>query len=212
MNDRYPIPNLCPTALHRETLVIQRSRFIASLGHTPDTDRARAFIQRIQQEFPEATHNCWAFAVGPPEDTAHVGYSDDGEPRGTAGRPMLTVLLHGGVGQLTAVVTRYFGGIKLGTGGLVRAYQQLVKIGLDTLPTREHCLTATVDVILDYSHVTPLLRLLPAMQATITSETFGVDVTYSLTLPADQLVAFTTAVTELTGGAVLISPGDTMLP
>lgn len=86
-----------------------------------------------------------------PGQTSKVGYSDDGEPHGTAGRPMLTMLLHGGVGELSAVVTRYFGGIKLGTGGLVRAYQGMVKLGLETLPTREHMIPARVEVVLDLS-------------------------------------------------------------
>lgn len=125
--------------------------FIVSLAHTPTPEAAKAFIERIKQEFPDATHNCWAYAAGAPGQTSKVGYSDDGEPHGTAGRPMLTMLLHGGVGELSAVVTRYFGGIKLGTGGLVRAYQGMVKLGLETLPTREHMIPARVEVVLDLS-------------------------------------------------------------
>ncbi|NLG62975.1 MAG: hypothetical protein GX539_12100, partial [Candidatus Cloacimonetes bacterium] len=101
--------------------MVQRSRFIATLAHAPDVESARAFIEEVRAEFPDATHNCWAFVAGPPGSTSHVGFSDAGEPHGTAGRPMLDVLLHSGIGEVAAVVTRYFGGVKLGKGGLVRA-------------------------------------------------------------------------------------------
>ena len=138
MSVSYFIPDLAPEDLHRCEEIVRRSRFIVSLAHTPTPEAAKSFIERIKQEFPDATHNCWAYAAGAPGQTSKVGYSDDGEPHGTAGRPMLTMLLHGGVGELSAVVPRYFGGIKLGTGGLVRAYQGMVKLGLETLPTREH--------------------------------------------------------------------------
>ena len=204
MSQGYNIPDLPEGGLHRDELIIQRSRFLVSLAHTPCQITAKAFIQRIQTTFPDATHNCWAFAAGPPGDTAQVGYSDDGEPHGTAGRPMLTVLLHGGVGEVTAVVTRYFGGIKLGTGGLVRAYQQLVKLGLETLPVREHRQLMAMELVIDYSHVTPILRLLPQFFATVTHEAFAADVTYVVTLPEDQGEAFARAVTECTAGAVLM--------
>ena len=132
MSVSYFIPDLAPEDLHRCEEIVRRSRFIVSLAHTPTPEAAKSFIERIKQEFPDATHNCWAYAAGAPGQTSKVGYSDDGEPHGTAGRPMLTMLLHGGVGELSAVVTRYFGGIKLGTGGLVRAYQGMVKLGLET--------------------------------------------------------------------------------
>ena len=88
-------------------------------------------------EFPDATHNCWAYVAGPPASTGRVGMSDAGEPHGTAGRPMLTVLLHSGVGEIAAVVTRYYGGIKLGTGGLVKAYGGAVLAALEALPRVE---------------------------------------------------------------------------
>ncbi|MFQ8890076.1 MAG: IMPACT family protein [Bilophila wadsworthia] len=125
----------------------RRSRFIVSLAiRRPEAANPSSMDQT---GIPDATHNCWAYAAGAPGQTSKVGYSDDGEPHGTAGRPMLTMLLHGGVGELSAVVTRYFGGIKLGTGGLVRAYQGMVKLGLETLPTREHMIPARVEVVLD---------------------------------------------------------------
>src|SRR5690606_17190774 len=126
----YPIP----AATHRTEQTIQRSRFIATLAHAPTVDAARARIDDVRAGFPDATHNCWAFLAGPPGSTAHVGFSDAGEPHGTAGRPMLDVLLHSGIGEVAAVVTRYYGGVKLGKGGLVRAYGGAVQHALATLP------------------------------------------------------------------------------
>lgn len=208
MSTSYQIPDLAPEAIHREEEVIRRSRFIVSLAHTPDPDTAKAFIDRIRREFPDATHNCWAYATGAPGQTSQVGYSDDGEPHGTAGRPMLTMLLHGGVGELSAVVTRYFGGIKLGTGGLVRAYQGMVKLGLETLPTREHMIASRLEVILDYPHITLFRRMLQDYRASVIEENFGVDATYRLLLPSQNIEALKKALMELTEGAVLISRLD----
>ena len=208
MSIAYLVPDLAPETLHRSEEVIRRSRFIVSLAHTPDPESAKAFIERIKREFPDATHNCWAYAAGAPGQTGKVGYSDDGEPHGTAGRPMLTVLLHGGVGELSAVVTRYFGGIKLGTGGLVRAYQGMVQLGLETLPTREHMIPARIEVVLDYPHITVFRRLLPEYRATVAAETFGVDASYELLLPDQNIPALEAALTELTDGAVLVTRLD----
>jgi len=93
---------------------IKRSRFITSLAPAPTVEAARALIAAVSAEFADANHNCWAYVVGPPGSTGQIGMSDDGEPHGTAGRPMLNVLLHSGIGDIVAVVTRYFGGTLLG--------------------------------------------------------------------------------------------------
>ena len=185
MSVSYFIPDLAPEDLHRCEEIVRRSRFIVSLAHTPTPEAAKSFIERIKQEFPDATHNCWAYAAGAPGQTSKVGYSDDGEPHGTAGRP-----------------------IKLGTGGLVRAYQGMVKLGLETLPTREHMIPARVEVVLNYPHITVFRRLLPDYRATVASENFGVDATYELLLPDQNIPALETALTELTDGAVLITRLD----
>lgn len=126
MADRYNVPNLAAGEIHRAEETIHRSRFIVTMARVSSPEEAKAFIDSIRAEHDQATHNCWAYVAGEPGSTAQIGASDDGEPKGTAGRPMLTVLLHCGVGEIAAVVTRYFGGILLGTGGLVRAYQGLL--------------------------------------------------------------------------------------
>ncbi len=142
---RYPIP----ARSHRVEEEIKRSRFITTLGYTPDVEAARAFVAGVSTEFADANHNCWAYVVGPPGATAQIGMSDDGEPHGTAGRPMLTVLLHSGIGDICAVVTRYFGGTLLGKGGLVRAYSGGVQLALGDLPTLERVPRTELEVVID---------------------------------------------------------------
>lgn len=201
----YAVPNLPENAVHRCEAIIRRSRFIVTLAHTPSVDAARSFVERIRREFPDATHNCWAFAAGPPGDTNRIGYSDDGEPHGTAGRPMLAVLLYGQVGELAAVVTRYFGGIKLGTGGLVRAYQEMVQKGLATLPVRDHMVLTRLEVIFDYCHLAHFRRLVSEHHAIVANEAFGMDVACQILIADTEISAFSTALRNATGGMVLIS-------
>jgi len=198
---RYPIP----ARTHRVEEEIRRSRFITTVGYAPTVEEARAFIRAIRQEFADATHNVWAYQVGPPGSTAQIGYSDDGEPHGTAGRPAFTVLQHSGIGDIVAVVTRYFGGTKLGKGGLVRAYSGGVKLALETLPLAEHRAMASLEVVIPYAFVTPVQRLLPDYEAEVLAEDYAADVTYHLRLPVEQVAAFTEAVIGLTHGAALIA-------
>lgn len=199
---RYPIPG----ARHRVEEEINRSRFITTVAHTPTVEEARLFIESVRQDFPDAGHNCWAYVIGPPAATGQIGMSDDGEPHGTAGRPMLTVLLHSGMGDICAVVTRYFGGILLGKGGLVKAYSGGVQLALETLPQSEKIKTVQLQVMVDYAAVTPLKRLLPEYEAETRHEEYAVDVTYTLELPESQVAPFTEAVTTLTNGQALIEP------
>lgn len=196
MSSRY----LIPASTHRVEESIKRSRFISTAAHTPDTASAKAFVTQIKTEFPDATHNCWAFAAGPPGDTAAVGMSDDGEPHGTAGKPMLNTLLHGEVGETTVVVTRYFGGTKLGTGGLVRAYSSMVNLVLETLPTKEKVDTITVLTTIPYQSVTLFKRLLPDFEVEVADEEFGVDAAFTLVLPQEHLERFMAHLAELTDG------------
>ncbi|WIG96495.1 YigZ family protein [Myxococcus sp. SDU36] len=201
---RYPIP----AGLHRVEQDIQKSRFITTAAHTPTVEEAKAFIARVREEFADATHNCWAFVVGPPGSTAQVGMSDDGEPHGTAGRPMLTALLHGSVGDVAMVVTRYFGGTLLGKGGLVRAYTAGVQQALESLPTTERVRKTRLAVEVEYTHVDGLRRLLPSYEAQVLAEEYSATVGYRLELPVTQVAALRTALNDLTLGQVLVEPLD----
>lgn len=196
-----------PAAIHRTQEEIKRSRFITTVGPASTVDEARALIAQVAAEFADASHNCWAYVVGPPGSTGQVGMSDAGEPHGTAGRPMLTVLLHSGVGDIAAVVTRYFGGTLLGTGGLVKAYSGGVKLALETLPTVERVPRSPVTVLLDYAAVTPFQRLLGNYEAELLEQSFAAEVTFRLLLPDEQVERFRAEVTELTNGGAVVEVG-----
>ncbi len=133
---RYPVPDLPPGEWTRSELEVERSRFLTWVCHAPDVAAFEALLAEARRRHPDASHHCSAFIAGPPGEQTAIGFSDDGEPGGTAGRPMFQVLEGSGLGQVGCVVTRYFGGTKLGTGGLARAYAQAVAQALAVLPRR----------------------------------------------------------------------------
>jgi uncharacterized YigZ family protein len=201
MAARYYIPQ---PGRHRSEEIIKRSRFIATVAWTPDAEAARVFISEVKAEFPEATHNCWAYTAGPPGDTASIGFSDDGEPHGTAGRPMLNALLHSGIGEVAVVVTRYFGGVKLGSGGLVRAYSGVTVQALEATPLHEKIIPARFNIMLDYALITQFKRKLADFEAAILKETFAVAADFYVELPEEHAESFMRFVTELSNGKARI--------
>lgn len=130
---------------------IKGSRFIGCLSPAQTLEEASNFKELIQQRYPKASHYCTASLLGAPNDSNGYAYSDDGEPSGTAGRPMLMALADAGVGQVTAVVVRYFGGTKLGTGGLQRAYKESVQAALPALPVETLVYKETFEVAFYYT-------------------------------------------------------------
>ncbi|MDR1659278.1 MAG: YigZ family protein [Desulfovibrio sp.] len=199
----YPVPAASPQEAHCTEILARRSRFLASCARAPDAASARAFVESVRRRRSDATHNCWAYVAGPPGDTAHIGASDDGEPRGTAGRPMLNVLLHSGTGEICVVVSRWFGGVKLGTGGLARAYQDAVRENLASLVLAERVLSVRYAVILGYAHLDGLHRLLPRFGAKIITREHLTEAGIHLELPEAQCAAFESALAELTNGAAV---------
>jgi len=199
---RYPVP----AKAHRVEERIKQSRFVTTVARAATSEAAHEFIDRIREEFGDATHNCWAFVAGPPGSTADVGMSDDGEPHGTAGRPMLEALLHADVGEVVAVVTRYYGGVKLGKGGLQRAYSGGVQKALASLPVMERVHRSTVWVAVEYAERDPMVRLAEQMDAVLVDEEYGADVRLKLAVPSQQLGEFRDAVADVTGGKGRIEP------
>ncbi len=170
------------------------------MGRVRDPEEARAFVRRISAEFPDATHNCWAFAAGAPGSTTQIGMSDDGEPQGTAGRPILTALLHSKVGEIGAVVTRYYGGVKLGKGGLGRAYAGGVRLALESLPLARRIDRVRAILTFDYPAVDPVLQLLDRMEVLRTEENFGARIRIDARVPEDRLDALRREFDEITSG------------
>ena len=208
---RYPIP----ARQTRVELQVVNSRFIATAAPVFSVDEARAFVARIKAEFADATHNVSAYVIG--HGATVVAHStDDGEPAGTAGRPALAVLRGSGLGDVAVVVTRYFGGTKLGSGGLVRAYGDAVRAVLDVLPHAVRMPTHTVTVVTPYPYFERLRLLVPAHRGVILQEEFGVEVTVTAQFPVERLPAFQSALQDLSSGAlqaeVVETNEETILP
>ena len=201
---RYPVP----AQQHRVEQVIDRSRFICTVARVQSSEEAQAFIKAMNAEFPDATHNCWAYVVGAPGGTDRVGMSDDGEPHGTAGRPMLTVLLHSGVGEIAAVVTRYYGGTKLGTGGLVKAYSGAVQEALVGMPRSERVDSVDLSVRVAYGAIGALQQLFPEFDAELLEQRFEVEAEFCVRVPRVRLAAMEHAIQNVTRGAAAITLND----
>lgn len=200
LSDSYPVP---VDSVEVED-VIRRSRFITVLGRAASREEAGRFVQQVRERFPGATHHCWAFNAGTPGSTTHIGLSDDGEPHGTAGRPMLTSLLHSGVGEVVAVCTRYYGGVKLGTGGLARAYASGVKRALEACTTVLRVERETVLVTVAYGAVEPVERVFERLDAIVTDRAFADDVRYRLRVSSNRRAELVAAVADATGGQGLV--------
>ena len=182
--------------------IIHRSRFLATLAPSPDVDTAQERVRAVREEFPDATHHCWAFLAGPPGTTARIGLSDDGEPHGTAGRPILNTLLHSDVGEVVAVVTRWFGGVQLGKGGLGRAYAGVVARALETLPTERRVELVPVEIRVGFEGADPLFRFLDGV--TVLDRTDGYAPTGELEvrarIPREVLDRLRRALADFTSG------------
>jgi uncharacterized YigZ family protein len=194
-----------PAASVRTEHVARGSRFIADAGLTADVAAAKAFLAARRAEFPDASHHCHAFVIGHGASVTE-GKSDDGEPSGTAGRPMLAVLRGSGLGDVTVVVTRYFGGTKLGTGGLVRAYTTATQEVLAALPTKAKIARVGARLRMDYALYEILRRVLEAHEASIEDERFEAAVTLHVRLPQARLAELEAAVAEASAGRVHVEP------
>ena len=197
MRTGYPIP----ARESRKEIIVVNSRFIASLAPTFKVEEAKDFISRIKSEFPDASHHVPAYLIGFGNSMiAHC--SDAGEPAGTAGRPALAVLQGSGLGDVAVVVTRYFGGTKLGTGGLVHAYGQAVKEVLIDLPRAEKAPTHTVRLVFPYPYFENVHRLVAENKGKILDEDFAVYVTVTALLAVEFFDGFQKELSELTRGSI----------
>jgi len=191
---------------------VNRSRFLCTLAPAATEEEARAVVERVRARHPGASHNCWAYVLG--SDGAVQKASDDGEPGGTAGAPMLQMLTRRGVRYAVAVVTRYFGGTKLGAGGLIRAYGGAVGAALDALGTvtRQRYRLATVTV--DHRRAGRLENDLRSSGRTVREVAYGAEVTIRLALPEDDVGAFRDWLADTTAGGARLELGgeDYLLP
>lgn len=191
-----------------DEIEILGSRFICGLAVAETEADAHAFIAAKRVEFADATHNCWAYLVGPPGSTRKVGFSDDGEPHSTAGRPMLNVLLHSNVGDVVAVVTRYYGGTKLGRGGLSRAYGGAVQEALQDAPLGEKVDWVSLGVALAYAQVGTVERLYPDFEVEVLEQDFGAAVNQQVRVPRTQVSGLKQALADASRGSIVVTEPD----
>ncbi|MGY4393276.1 YigZ family protein [Streptomyces sp. TE12347] len=190
---------------------INRSRFLCSLAPAATEQEAQDFVARIRKEHPTASHNCFAYVVG--ADASVQKASDDGEPGGTAGVPMLQMLMRRDIRYAVAVVTRYYGGVKLGAGGLIRAYGGVVGEALDELGTvtRRRYRLATVTV--DHQRAGKIQNDLRSTGRTVVDLRYGADVEIEVALPEADLPAFEAWLADTTAGSAgLTLGGETYAP
>ncbi len=199
-NAPYPIP----ANPHQFEEEIKKSRFITYLAHTPNMAAAKAFVDSIKEKHRDARHNCWAFVSSRPEDSTQWGCSDDGEPSGTAGRPMLAQLSGSGIGEITAVTTRYSGGIKLGTGGLVKAYGGGVKQALEGLTTVEKVPQTEMTLHCTYEQVSLVEHVCSEFAAEILQRDYSENLTLLVTLDARSTAPFQQSLINKSSGKVTI--------
>ena len=194
-------PYLVPAERHRIEIEVARSRFITTVELTETVEEAKTFLASIRAEMPDASHHVYAFRVGF-GSTVTEGMSDDGEPSGTSGPPTLAVLRGSGIGDIALVTTRYFGGTKLGTGGLVRAYSEAAHIALNELKTEQKIEKRLLGIELPYSLFEQTKLLITEYEGVIEEEDFAAEVMLMVRFPLVNVPDFTVALRDLSAGKV----------
>ncbi|WP_306755553.1 YigZ family protein [Agathobacter rectalis] len=184
----------------------KKSRFIATVRPVESEDEAVSFINETKKKYWDARHNCSAFVIGKRQELTRC--SDDGEPAGTAGRPMLDVLLKENIHNVAVVVTRYFGGVLLGTGGLVRAYQQATKAGLSASEIIEKKDGAVLFIRTDYTGIGRLQYLLAQEKITVMDTAYEADVLVKAVIPENDKKRIEKTIIEQTNGTAKLEWGD----
>lgn len=180
----------------------KKSRFIAHVASAETEEDALSFIEAMRRQFWDARHNCYAYVLG--EHAQTVRFSDDGEPAGTAGRPILEVLLNSGIRNLVVVVTRYFGGVLLGTGGLVRAYTKAAQAGLAASDVRTMCYGYEMIFVTDYNGIGKIQYLLGQRGIPVKAD-YAEKVSVRIHVPYEDRDAVIHEVTEATAGKAEIT-------
>lgn len=197
---RYTMPAARVDAPHTATVEVHKSRFIGWCAAVDVVDDAERLLALARGYYADASHHCSAYIAGPPGEDQAIGFSDDGEPGGTAGRPMYQVLEGSGLGRIACVVTRYFGGTKLGTGGLARAYAQTIRELLTELPTREYVPRRRLALELTFADEQPTRAWLTEHDGEIVAADYHADgVTLRVDWPLDAAVDLAVLDARLSG-------------
>ena len=176
-----------PAAPYQSEYSVKKSRFIARVVPGTTREDVNVAVALARTDYPDAGHHCWAYLLGRPEDASSAGMNDDGEPAGTAGKPILNVLQHGHLGDVLVIVIRYFGGIKLGAGGLVRAYSTATAQALDEAPAYTHRDLLPFVASGDFSLEQPLRHFLTGVEGEVLGVNYSDQIELSLKLPAEAV-------------------------
>lgn len=195
---------LIPTTDAKAEFIERRSRFVGHIFHTETEEQALAKLKQVREKHWDATHNVYAYII----QGGATRFSDDGEPGGTAGMPVLQVLQREGIFNVTCVVTRYFGGILLGAGGLVRAYAHSAKIGLDAAGRSMKRVWVNVYLPCPYSWYERIKLEIAAYEGIIKNTDFGSDVSFDLLLPEAKVQPFLDRVLDQSAGTIEGLVGD----
>lgn len=187
-----------PTAPGDAEYVEKRSRFLGKVRHVETEEEARAFLEAMKKQYHDARHNCWCYVLR----NGVLRYSDDGEPQGTAGQPMLNVFLKEEVTDVACVVTRYFGGILLGAGGLCRAYTKSAKDALDAAGISVVRRWVEMSIPCGYNQFSRLSQEVGSWDGVVTDTEYGADVTLKVLLPEERAETFSAHLLDLTAGSV----------
>jgi len=188
-----------PAGIATAQMIVRKSRFVATVGSAGTKQEAQDFIENVRNFHPAATHNCYAFLACAPGGT-DTGFGDDGEVSGTAGRPMLTLLEHSNIGEIVAVVSRYFGGVKLGSGGLLRAYTDSLRMALGELALKKHIPVQSGHLVFPYVRENLIRILFKKSGVIITNVEHGEDVRFDFSAPFNVAKSLEEKIASLTRG------------
>ncbi|WP_169303040.1 YigZ family protein [Thalassotalea mangrovi] len=202
MSERIPSPYLVPDGHIEHSIEVNKSQFICAIARCQSSVECKSFIATVRAKYPDASHHCVAFIYDRPDNSQSYGFSDDGEPSGTAGRPMLAVLQGSEIGEICAVVTRYFGGTKLGTGGLQRAYGASVREALLQLPTQCIVPSQQLSLSCSYPQLSDIEHCLKLHTGKVINQQFAAQINLTVSLPMDKIAVFKNDVVQITSGQV----------
>ncbi|QIR16053.1 YigZ family protein [Shewanella aestuarii] len=200
MSESYRIPE-ADLAIEEE---IKHSRFITSLFHCADQNALKLALTNIKQNYPGASHYCYAFIAGKPDDMVNIGSSDDGEPAGSAGRPMLATLQGANIGEIGAIVVRYYGGTKLGVGGLVRAYTSGIKQGISQLGLVTKYIRYPITLSCGYHQVNDIEYLVRQFDGVVIAQDYAEQVVISFELAKAALAEFNIQLAAMSQGSLQV--------
>ena len=163
-------------------LEIKKSDFITYAYPVTSREQAMFHVEQLRQKYADARHHCWAYIIGDPNNTTSAGFDDDGEPNGTAGRPILNVLQHKSIGNVIVIVVRYFGGIKLGAGGLTRAYAGSAQAAVDEMVLLPYVPMAQVQILAEFATEAQCRYVVESLNGSIDDVTYSKQVTLTVTL------------------------------